>query len=176
MRFVLHLIIALFLSIVETSFFASFHGIIRFTPFVFAVSVYLLQHHSIHSAASWMLIHGLFLDITHISQTPFIFIAYLVAAIVAVMSAEKIFSNRSFYGVMGCVFLSYASFTFMECFLREFAALLEKHPFYIQTYLQDLELRFLMLFVSLFVLFAFAKHIRFLIKNSFLLPRTHQTF
>ena len=176
MRLLLHVLIALLLSVIETSFFASFHGIIRFTPFVFAVSVYLLQHHGISSAASWMILHGIFLDILHHSQTPFITLAYLFAACISILSAQRIFSNRSFYGVMTCSLLGYTGFLFADAMLRITKSFVTKNPFNAWAYLQDAKYHYLTLVIFLMILFLFAKRIHLILIKLFLIPHARQTF
>jgi len=175
MRVMLHILIAFILSIIETSLFASFHGMIRFTPFVFAVSVYLLQHHGISSAASWMVLHGIFLDILQHSQTPFITLAYLVAAFISVLSAQRVFSNRSVYGIVTCALLSYTGFTIIDLILRLSGAFISKYPFNWFVYLQDTEARYLTLIAFLVILFIFAKRIRVVLAKLFLIPQSRQT-
>lgn len=176
MRYLVHFFIALFLFVVETSLFASFHGLIRFTPFVFVVSVYLLQHHDVHAAASWMILYGILLDLSGISPVPFITLSYILTAWVAYTSAERLFSNRSFYGVIACACLSYLTFFLSSTFLLFSSALMQKKVFYFSSYFFDSNLRFVMLLLSLVLLFSFAKQIRhFLVKVSLISP-TRQTY
>ncbi len=174
-RFLLHVLIAFILSIIETSLFASFHGTIRFTPFVFAVSVYLLQHHGITSASSWMILHGIFIDTLQHSQTPFVTLAYLVAAVISILSAQRVFSNRSFYGIMTCSLLSYTGFIVMDFLLRLTGAFISKYPFDWMSYYKDTEARYMTLIIFLVILFIFAKHIRIVLAKLFLIPQSRQT-
>lgn len=153
MRVLVHLCVALLLSVIETSFFASFHGIIRFTPFVFAVSVYLVQHHGITQASTWMVIHGIFLDMLHGTQTPFVTIAYTLAALVSVQSAQRVFSNRSFYGVVTCSLLGYTSFIFSDLLLRIMALFTSNVPINGWTYINDVLDHYEMLIIFLIILF-----------------------
>lgn len=176
MRLLMHVLFAIFLSLIETSFFASFHGVVRFTPFVLVVSVYLLQHHAMRSTAYWMVIHGLLIDVSGSSLVPFVTIAYIAAAWIAVLSAERLFSNRSFYGVVACACLSYVTFEFVSGVLQGFHAFVLKHPFHSETFFTDAFSRFLMLLVFLVLLFSFAKQIRSLLVKLSLLSPLRQTY
>ncbi|MEK7452267.1 MAG: hypothetical protein AAB664_02925 [Patescibacteria group bacterium] len=175
-KFFFPLLIACFLSILETSFFASFQGIFRFTPFVFALSVYLLQHHGITTATSWMIVHGLFLDTFHYGTTPFVTIAYTVAAGIAFLLAKNVFSNRSFYGIISCALLSYACFTVMVFFLSLFQNIKAKQSIFSTEILLEIWMRTFTLFLFLVLLFISAKHIRRVLIKLFLIPQSRQTF
>lgn len=176
MRFLTHLFIAVLLSLIETSFFASFHGILRFTPFVLVVSVYLLQHHAMRSTASWMIIHGLLLDLSGISLVPFVTLAYALVAWVAILSADRLFSNRSFYGVIACACLSYLAFVFSSGMLEWIFSFMLKQSFHAGTFFSDAGARFVMLLVFLVLLFSFAKQIRSLLIKLSLISPSRQTY
>ncbi|OGL61783.1 hypothetical protein A3C09_00200 [Candidatus Uhrbacteria bacterium RIFCSPHIGHO2_02_FULL_47_44] len=175
-RIFLHILAGIFLSVIEASFFGSLQGVFRFTPFVLVISVYLLQHHSMKSAASWMIIHGLLLDFTGASVVPLVTVAYLITAWVALLSAERIFSNRSFYGVAACAGLSYVTFQMATGFLQLAFEFTKKQPFHWGTYFSDAGARLLMLFLSLLVLYSFAKQIRSGLVKLSLLPPSRQTY
>lgn len=176
MRVLPHLLAAILFSVIETSFFGSLHGIFRFTPFVLVTSVYLLQHHTMRPAVSWMVIHGLLLDVTGSSMVPLATLAYLATAWVATLSAERLFSNRSFYGVAACACLSYLTFEITSLLLQLFFALIQKQDAFIATFFADASARFITLFLFLILLYSFAKQIRFLLVKLFLLPQTRQTY
>ncbi len=176
MRIVPHLFIALFLSLVETSFFASFHGLIRFTPFVFVISVYLVQHHAMKPAAGWMILHGILLDLSGGSLVPFVTLAYTLTAIVAILSAERLFSNRSFYGVIACTFLSYGTFAVSSLALEWIGAFIQKAHFSWGIFFTDAWAHLLTMMLFLVFLYSFAKQIRFLLVRAHLLPPSRQTY
>lgn len=176
MRLLTHLLIASLLSVIETSFFGSVHGIIRFTPFVLVMSVYLLQHHAMQSTASWMIIHGVILDLSGLSHVPLITIAYMFTAWVAVMSAERLFSNRSFYGVIACAGLSYLTFEISTGILGFIRSLIFKQPFHGGTFFSDAGARFMMLALFLVLLFSFAKQIRYALVKLSLISPARQTY
>jgi hypothetical protein len=176
MRYLTHILIAVCLSLIETSFFASFQGIVRFTPLVLVVSVYLLQHHTMRSAASWLIIHGLMLDFSKASVVPFITISYVLVAWVAIMSAERLFSNRSFYGVAACTGISYLTFEISSFVLQFIYSIAQKIPFYWGTYFADAFSRLIMLVVLLTLLFTFAKRIRHILVKASLISPSRQTY
>lgn len=176
MRFFPHILAALVLSVIETSFFGSLHGMFRFTPFVLVISVYLLQHHTMKPAASWMVIHGLLLDLSGTTIVPFVTLAYVITASIVLLSAERLFSNRSFYGVTACALLGYVTFEISSGFLSYGSVFILKTSFSWGTYFSDAGSRFFTLFLALVVLYAFAKQIRYLLVKLHLLPPSRQTY
>ena len=171
-----HTFAAIILSTIETSFFGSLQGILRFTPFVLVISIYLLQHHSIKLAASWMMIHGILLDISGSTVIPFVTIAFIATAWVTLLSAERIFSNRSFYGVAACTGLGFLTFECSSALLLGFASFFQKQELHWITFFDDAGWRFVTLILFLLFLYSFAKQIRSLLIKLFLLPSSRQTF
>lgn len=176
MKILPHILAAIILSIIETSFIGSLYGIFRFTPFVLVISVYLVQHHAMKPAASWMIIHGILLDVTGSSIIPLITLAFIATAWIALISAERLFSNRSFYGVAACASLSYLSFEFVSALLLGSSAFFQKQALYWGTFFDDAGGRFLTLLLFLMFLYTFAKQIRSFLIKLFLLPSSHQTY
>ena len=176
MKILPHLFAAIILSIIETSFFGSLYGIFRFTPFVLVISVYLVQHHAMKPAAFWMIMHGILLDITGSTVIPFVTLAFAGTAWIALVSAERLFSNRSFYGVAACTSLSFLTFEFISAILLSFSAFFQKQELYWGTFFDDADGRFFTLLLFLFFLFSFAKQIRSLLIKLLLLPPSRQTY
>jgi len=172
----IHLCIAFFLSMIELSFIASFHGMIRFVPLVFVLSVYVIQHHSVFQAVLWMVLHGLMLDSSGLSVYPYATVAFILAGAVAVYSANHLFSNRSFYGVLACALLSYTSYLFVEGVFLLFFHVTSRTIWPFSVFFSDAIHSYLMLVVSLYAFFLFAKQIRFWLENIFLIPKSRQTF
>ncbi len=175
-RFVPHLFVALALSLIETSFFGSLHGLFRFTPFVLVTSVYLLQHHGVKASIFWMILHGILLDVSGASIIPFVTLAYFLTACVAYLSAERLFSNRSFYGVVACTFLSYITFEISSGFLRIASAFIQKNTWHLETYFLDAIDRAFTVCIFLIVLYSCAKHIRHVLIKLFLISPSRQTY
>jgi len=175
-KFFLICCIGLFLSLLETSFFSSLHGFLKFTPFVLVMSVYLRQHHTILTAPWWMVVHGVWLDWSGMSATPFITIAFIVAAWVISWCAQHLFSNRSLYGVLGCAVLSFASFTTVSFVLRLLSSAIQKNQFFKGVFFQDAGWQLLGMFFLIVVLFSFGKQIRSILQNMLLIPKSRQTF
>lgn len=176
MKILPHLLVAITLSLIETSFFGSLYGMFRFTPFVLVISVYLVQHHAMKPAASWMIIHGILLDIAGSTLIPFITLAFAATAWIALVSAERLFSNRSFYGVAACTSLSYLAFEFASGVLLSVSAFFQKQELSWGTFFDDAGGRFMTLLLFLFFLFSFAKQIRSLLIKLSLLPPSRQTY
>lgn len=174
-KILIHLCIVLTLSLIESSLFSSFHGMIRFTPFVFVVSVYVLQHHSVANSIWWMILHGIILDTSGLSVYPPVTIAFIISGIVAVFSANHLFSNRSFYGVLACALLSYGSFLLTEFTFLAFFRLISRTDWPFSVFFQDAWRSAIMMILVLSVLFSFARNIRQLLEKGFLIPKSRQT-
>ena len=174
-KLLIHLCLALSLSLIESSLFSSFHGMIRFTPFVFVVSVYVLQHHSVTNSIAWMILHGIILDLGGLSIYPPVTIAFLVSGIVAIFSANHLFSNRSFYGVLACATLSYGSYLLTELIFLCFGRLISSTNWPLSVFFQDAWRSTVMMILVLAVLFSFARNIRQLLEKGFLIPKSRQT-
>lgn len=101
----------------ETSFLNSLPWFFPSIPFVFGISVFLIQHYGISDGAVWIFGHGLLLDVLHLDGLSFTSISAVTASFVAVLCARHIFSNRSFYGVISCAGCSFASLIIVDSFL-----------------------------------------------------------
>lgn len=98
----------------ETSFLNSLPWFFPSIPFVFGLSVFLIQHYGISDGALWIFGYGLLLDLFHLDGLSFSFASAIVASAIAILSARHVFSNRSFYGVVSCVICSFVSWTIVE--------------------------------------------------------------
>lgn len=176
MRCFLFIIIGSLFSLFETSFLSSSVGLIRYTPFVFAISIYFVQHNSIKSASGFMIIHGILLDVMRTQDVSFLTVAYTGAAFVAVISAEKLFSNRSIYGVLACAFMSYFSLIFFEILLFFLQHMFKSSQRSWFIFFQDFGWRSFSLLIFLIILFLFAKQIRQLLAKFFFLNSHPQTY
>ncbi len=174
-KLIINILIAVLLSTIETSFFSSFHGLFALTPFVFLISVYLIQHHGIYRATIWLIIHGLLLDYTRLGSIPFLTIAYTLVAFVAFILAKRVFSNRSFYGVMACTITSYATFIAMQVIIVWIMSFGEAT--FSDIFLWgDIKSQFLLVLIFMPVLFSLAKYIRFFLEKSLLIPKAKRTY
>jgi hypothetical protein len=92
------------------------------------------------------------------------------------MSAERLFSNRSFYGVVACASLGYLTFEFVSGLLLGLSAFFQKITIHWGTFFDDAGGRFITLLLFLFFLYSFAKQIRVLLIKLLLLPPSRQTY
>lgn len=175
-RYFFFILIGISLSIFETSFLTSSVGFIRFTPFVFAISVYFIQHHSLKSASGLMIIHGFFLDLSQMYDVSFLLLAYVATAFIAVISAEKLFSNRSVYGVLACAIFSYSILICFETILLLIQRLFKQTSGSWFVFIQDFGWRYISLVFFLIILFLFSKQIRQLLVKFFFLSSHQQTY
>ncbi len=96
----------LFLTAVETSFFASLGAPLAYTPLLFTAAIYVIQHRGSTMGIWWLVGYGLYLDILQIGYMPGETIIYFVAGMLAFLLSRSIFSNRSLYGIIGCGLLT----------------------------------------------------------------------
>lgn len=107
----------IFLTAVETSFFASLGAPLTFTPLLFTAAIYVIQHRGSTMGIWWLVGYGLYLDILQIGYMPGETIIYLAAGTLAFLLSRSIFSNRSLYGILGCGLLTLlAVFAIHFCF------------------------------------------------------------
>jgi rod shape-determining protein MreD len=174
-RLVALLALFLLLVIVQTSFFASLPGLLAYTPLVLAAAVYLLQHVGERAGALWILWLGVFLDLLAIPSFPLESISYAAAALVAYLSAQRIFSNRSWYGLIACGVLTVLTLSSIRALTL--GVILIRRPervswnAYFDTLFWDLAL----MVVLLSVFFLFARHIRGFLKTTFMLSPDRDT-
>jgi hypothetical protein len=83
-------------------------------PLLLVVSVFCFQFLNIHAAPWWVLAHGLVVDLSHVSFVPFELLSYLVAAIAMILASRHLFTNRSFWGILGTFTLSLLALTSSE--------------------------------------------------------------
>lgn len=116
-RFIVLVLMFIPISIIQLTFFAFLPKPISYTPVLLVVSVYLIQRFGMKTVGWWLLFQGMILDVYHLS---FVFpesICYGLAAVVAVLSSQSLFSNRSFYGVLGATITTILSLSVLECML-----------------------------------------------------------
>lgn len=102
MRVLVLLIIIVSTVIVETTFVSGLAPVIRLVPLSVAFGLTLIQHHGVRAGMWWILAIGLFLDFFRLGPVFPIFPAYLLTAFCADRLAAHLFSNRSYYALLGC--------------------------------------------------------------------------
>ena len=163
------LIFTIVLFVSETSFTASLPGIASVTPFVFAVIVYLVQHQGLFYAAWWLIPYGILLDLFHLGVLRVETIALSVAAIVVWFSAKRLFSNRSYYGVIACGLIGFLAVILVEAFLLPLEHLLSKEIVEWTSFWSISVARLVTLLVLMTVIYPFARRIRTIINTLFVI-------
>lgn len=113
-RFLLGIFFFLLLASLEVGFVWALPFPIDRTPILLVVSVFVFQSMDIRLSVWWVAVHGLVIDLLHISFVPFEFISYTFASVVLILSARHLFSNRSFWGILGTFTLSLLTLTLAE--------------------------------------------------------------
>ncbi|MFA4846490.1 MAG: hypothetical protein WC654_08130, partial [Patescibacteria group bacterium] len=83
-------------------------------PLVLVVSVFAFQSLDIRQSAWWVVLHGVMLDFLRVSFVPWEAVSYGVASIVLILASRHLFSNRSFWGVLGTFTLGLVALLCME--------------------------------------------------------------
>ena len=90
------------LVVIQTSFLASLPSPFNYVPLLFAASIWLIQQEESLAGAAWLIGFGFWLDVWGIGGLPASTLAYSATAIAAVVSARRLFTHRSLYGVFSC--------------------------------------------------------------------------
>lgn len=158
------------LTAVQLGFFASLPGVLSLTPLVFGVSVYMLQHHGLIDGVWWLVGLGLQLDVLGLAPVVPITLAYLAAGIVAVFSSKHLFSNRSYYGIIGCVLLAMTAFASVHAAIGGLTQLIGEQTVFWMLYGYDIIAKTILTIVVVSAMYPFAGVIRSGLR--FVLPRT----
>ncbi|MBI4438039.1 hypothetical protein HY631_03770 [Candidatus Uhrbacteria bacterium] len=116
MRLLLLSLLFLLLTSLELGFVFALPFPIDRTPLVLAISVFVFQALDVRLSAWWVVFHGMMLDILRISFVPFEVVSYALAALVLVLVSQHLFSNRSFWGILGTLTLSLIALTCAQIF------------------------------------------------------------
>jgi len=90
------------LALLQTSLLASLPFPLNSIPLVFVAGIWLIQQESSVAGAAWIIGMGLWMDLWGLSFVPWQTVGFSIAAIVATVSARKLFSHRSLYGIVSC--------------------------------------------------------------------------
>jgi hypothetical protein len=163
------------LSTVELSFISALSPTLRTIPFLFAVSITLLQHHGVRAGAWYVAAFGVLLDAFGLSVAFPMAPGAMLAALAADRFSRAVFSNRSYYGLIGCGASAFGIQTLWQALV-----LLARSAFLRETVrwtvvATDTLSAFLWLGVWLTILFFAAGGIRRLLGSAFLLPSERRT-
>ncbi len=115
----------LLLASMEVGFVYALPFPIDRTPLVLVVSVFIFQSMDIRPSVWWVAVHGLVIDLLHISFVSFEFISYTIASVALILCSRHLFSNRSFWGILGTFTISLLTLTLAEIFFA-IVGILEK--------------------------------------------------
>lgn len=174
-RFAAAFLLFLGFSILQTSFFASLPGWLAYTPLVVAAGVYLVQHGGERAGAFWVAGFGLFLDILALSSFPLEAASYAAAGIAAYVSAQHLFSNRSWYGLIACGTSAILSLNAVRAVVL--AAISLQHPERVSwaAFGDTLLWNLVLVAVLLTIFFAFARQIRTFLRVGLVVSRERDT-
>jgi len=174
-KLIIWTLIGVLFSLVEMSFIRSLPGIFVFTPFVFALCVYVVQHQGVPAFIWWLPIHGLILDVYAVGHPSIHTVSYLLGAAIVSLSAKHVFSNRSYYGVLTCAMIGFLGILLSEAFfsfLKQFSHIQLEWV----IFLQESVYRLVLLLAVITLFYPFAKRIRSVLSASALLPEIRKTY
>ncbi|MBM5790091.1 hypothetical protein FJZ23_03335 [Candidatus Parcubacteria bacterium] len=108
------LVLFLILFLLETSFATSLPFPFALIPLTFSAAIFRLQHRGLSDGAVWVLAYGLLLQVLPLSASPLPALSWGAAALVSLVSARHIFSNRSLLGVVATGVAGYAAHAVLE--------------------------------------------------------------
>ena len=170
-------LIAMFilLAVLEVSFVSALSPTLRTVPFLFAVSVTLLQHHGVRAGAWYIAAFGLLLDAFGLSAAFPMAPGAALAALAADRFSRNVFSNRSYYGLMGCGVCAFGIQIAWQAAVLAFRAAFFNVRIGFLAAGVDAITAFLWLAVWLTILFFAAGGIRRLLGSAFVLPAERRT-
>lgn len=106
MRFFISFFLFLILAAGELAFLNSLPAPFFYIPLIFACSLYLFQHLGSNIGLWWLLALGVYLDFWHLGLFFGETLVYTLTILFVVFLGQRLFTNRSFYGVLGNAVLS----------------------------------------------------------------------
>ncbi len=111
--------ILLFLFLLFLTLQVSFIHILPFpfdrTPFLLLMTIYFYQYLNQVYVWWWLIFYGIVLDFLSLSYTPFETISYSILALVIIILAKHVFTNRSFYAVSATMVVCLLILTVSQC-------------------------------------------------------------
>jgi len=99
LRFFAYALSMLLLYVTEASFIYALPHPLSSIPIVLVVSIFLYQYKMQRTQLWWFIGFGFFLDLLGVSISPFEIFSHAIAACVLYFLAERVFTNRSYYGM-----------------------------------------------------------------------------
>jgi hypothetical protein len=106
MRVFVSFFVFLILAAIEFSFLNSLPAPFFFIPLIFAASLYLFQHLGSKVGLWWLLALGVYLDFYRLGLVFGETVIYAITVLFVIFLGRRLFTNRSFYGVVGNAILS----------------------------------------------------------------------
>ena len=175
MRLLASIALFLFLWTVEESFLSAWPIPGRYTPLLFASAVYLIQHVGSRTGVGWLIGYGFLLDFWQLGVIPGETILLLVVGVVTWILSRRLFTNRSFYGVVACSFSSWIFWQLLTAttLIITYRKNLDLVPWL--AYRDFLLWQCLLLFGLMILFFSLAGRIRRTLRHIIMIPSSHET-
>src|SRR3989338_5649005 len=103
-----------FLFIFEMSFLSSLPVPLRYIPWTFFFTLFVMHYVQMPSAGLWLLAKGWMDDYFHLGVIPFEGLLFSLLVLASYLLSKYIFSPRSFYGGIGLFFFNFFLFVFSQ--------------------------------------------------------------
>ncbi len=174
-RWIFWILFGILFTLFEISFIRSLPGVLVYTPFVFALCVYVVQHQGVPQFIWWLPLHGIILDLYSVGHPSVHLVSYVIGALIISISAKQLFSNRSYYGVVSCALIG-----FFGVLVLESSFLFVEQLYHVPTnwllFLEESVYRIILLLLVITLFYPFAKRIRSFLLTFSLLPELRKTY
>lgn len=107
-RVILHVLALFILFTLQVSFIHALPFPFDRIPLVLVVTIYAYQYQNRKASWWWFIFYGFILDLLAISYAPFEMVSYALVSITTVLLAQRVFTNKSYYGMTATALLSLA--------------------------------------------------------------------
>ncbi len=174
-RLLVNMIVFVFLTVIQTSFISSLPSIFVYTPVLLAVGIFLIQQTGNRSGLVIIVVFGIYLDLFSISIFPFETLGFLLCALSATLVSERLFANRSWYGLIACGMTGILALSLTRGLVLFFSSVWSlSQPSFAEFWLV-MKWNSILLVVLLTVLFALTRPLRRFLTASFVLRQQQET-
>ncbi len=174
-RLLVNMVVFIILTVIQTSFISSLPSIFVYTPFLLAVAIFIIQQTGNRSGLAWIIVFGVYLDLFSISVFPFETLSFLACAMSATLVSERLFSNRSWYGLIACGMTGILALSLTRSLILFFSSVWShSQPSLLESWFV-FKWNSILLMIILTILFALTRPLRRFLTASFVLMKQQET-
>lgn len=104
------------LILLQTAGITSLPGVLTHIPLTIAVATFLLVYRQTKGVWGWMIAQGIVFEVFRLGQgfLGLEVLAHLGALLVSILLSRSVFTNRSFYGLAACAWVSVCTLEFIR--------------------------------------------------------------